>query len=62
MTVLLVPDRAPALHLVPPARATEAIVRNDRASYVAARERLLDEAFGPQGFAEDIAAQLSAVA
>ena len=52
MTGLLVHDRAPALQLVPSLRGTDVVIRDERVSDVIARERLLDEAFGPTRFAK----------
>jgi predicted N-acetyltransferase YhbS len=50
MTTLLVSDRGPALRGLPPVRPTSVIIRDERASDIAARERLLNEAFGPARF------------
>ena len=52
MTASLNVARAPALQLVPSLRATNVITRTERLADVAARERLLDDAFGPARFAK----------
>ena len=50
MAALLIQDRAPALRVVPSLRPTNVIIRDERVSDIAARERLLDDAFGPARF------------
>jgi predicted N-acetyltransferase YhbS len=52
MTALLIQDRAPALRVVPSLRPVNVTIRDERLSDVAARERLLDDAFGPARFAK----------
>jgi predicted N-acetyltransferase YhbS len=52
MTALLAQCRAPVLQLVPWPRTTNVLMRDERALDVVARERLLDEAFGPARFAK----------
>ena len=52
MAALLIQDRAPTLRVIPSLRPTNVIIRDERVSDIAARERLLDEAFGPARFAK----------
>jgi predicted N-acetyltransferase YhbS len=52
MTALLIQDRAPALRVVPSLRPVNVTIRDERLSDVAARERLLDDSFGPARFAK----------
>jgi predicted N-acetyltransferase YhbS len=50
MAALLIQDRAPGLRVVPSLRLTSVDIRDERVADVAARERLLDVAFGPARF------------
>lgn len=50
MTALLVQDHGPALQLVPSLHPANVNIRDERMSDVAARERLLEDAFGPARF------------
>jgi predicted N-acetyltransferase YhbS len=52
MAALLILDRAPALQLLAPMRPTNVIIRDERGCDMIARERLLDDAFGPERFAK----------
>jgi predicted N-acetyltransferase YhbS len=50
MTAPLIFDRAPQLRVVPAPHSRDAIIRDERVADVGARERLLDDAFGPARF------------
>jgi predicted N-acetyltransferase YhbS len=52
MTALLIPDHAPALRVVASPPPLDVTIRDERPSDVAARERLLDDAFGSTRFAK----------